>query len=86
MRGKLLQFVPNDNPLHEILIYGASDHSKDFITCAVGLPSPLAPRTESYDARIARHDIECGNLRQGTKLRLANQEFPIDMKMSEIPR
>ncbi len=25
---------------------------------------PLAPRTESYDTRIARHDLECGHLRQ----------------------
>ena len=37
VRGKLLQqFVPNDDPLHEIFIYGAWDHSKDFITCAAG--------------------------------------------------
>src|SRR5260370_15534210 len=45
----------------------------------------LAPRTASYDARIARHDLESGHLRQATKLRLPNQEFPVDIKFPELP-
>jgi hypothetical protein len=37
---------------------------------------PLAPRAESYDTRIARHDLNPAISAKATKLRLANHEFP----------
>jgi hypothetical protein len=38
----------------------------------------LAPRTESYDARIARHDFERGHLCQAARLGAWMMRFLID--------